>query len=386
MDNIGNYLSELNTRESGYLEAMLNNFSASYKLYWFRGIFKEVLNGTREMSYKRVVARMIAATWFPVLYYHLSLGFSDKLAEAVSYLHEKLGVSQDETEDNIIRFICSSRDKKLLFMMNGLTDMVPTRLIRPFYEQNINTKRAEDSSFKDGKIDAFIRECNETQYDDALYRIRTSGNGMWLSVNEYWYRFIRDNASVIEGWLNYKLVTYLQKRNPNVPAIAFKIYPPQKEDRNLEAAARYWKTVQKETPLYDLYNGCELTDENFQEYGCFSIDHFIPWSFVFHNEIWDLYPSFKNVNSGKNDRLPDMGRYLKKYCDAQYKGFIIAKKQNSLQRILEDFRTVKGDIMEIEESDRGHDAFVKAMKNTIEPLYQIAYNQGYSTWYMKPEE
>lgn len=39
--------------------------------------------------------------------------------------------------------------------------------------------------------------------------------------------------------------------------------------------------------------------------------------------------------------------------------------------------------MAIKESDRGHDAFVMAMKHTIEPLYQIANNQGYGIWWYK---
>ena len=165
------YLPDENIQESGYLEAMLNNFSASYKLYWFRGIFREVLNGKKEMTYKRVVARMIAAAWFPVLYYHLSLGFSDKLTEAVSYVHENLGISQEKREEYLTDYICSSQDSNLLQMIGNLTNMVPTRLIRPFYEQLVNEKRVKDKSFNDSKMDRFIRECNESYQGDVLYRI-----------------------------------------------------------------------------------------------------------------------------------------------------------------------------------------------------------------------
>lgn len=377
-------LPEANIRESGYLEAMLNNFSASYKLYWFRGIFREVLNGNRKMSFKKVVARMIAAAWYPVLYYHLSLGFSDRLAEAISYVHDGLHVPQDKKEEYLTEYIYESRDQRLLQMIGNLTNMVPTRLIRPFYEQLVSEKRIQDKSFSDSQMDRFIRECNDTYQGDVLYRIeeREGAAGPGLTVSDHWFEFIRQNAAVIEGWLNYKLVSYLQKRNPNVPAIPFKIYPPEAGDRNLTAATRYWRTVQEDTPLFDLYNGEEFTEENCGKYGPFSVDHFIPWSFVLHNEIWDLYPSFRNVNSGKNDKLPEKNHYLKKFCEVQYRGFLIAKQKRNLQRILEDFRTVRGDIMEIEASDRGHDAFVSAMKRTIEPLYQIASNQGYQNWWI----
>jgi len=195
--------------------------------------------------------------------------------------------------------------------------------------------------------------------------------------------YIRKNAAVIEGWLNYKLVEYIQKRNPNVPAIPFKLFPPTDKDRNLTEATKFWNAVHTQMPLYDLYNGKEFNDDNYKLYGQMSIDHFIPWSFVLHNEIWNLYPSFKNINSGKNDRLPDKRRYLNEFCEAQFKGFMIARKINSLKKAMEEYLTVSRDIFELEESDRSHDAFVKSMKQTIEPLYQIANNQGYGVWWLE---
>ena len=39
----------------------------------------------------------------------------------------------------------------------------------------------------------------------------------------------------------------------------------------------------------------EFTDQNISKYGGMSLDHFIPWSFVLHNEIWNLYPMYKNL-------------------------------------------------------------------------------------------
>lgn len=35
-----------------YLEDMLDIFSASYKLYWFKGIFAEIMQGNTHISFK----------------------------------------------------------------------------------------------------------------------------------------------------------------------------------------------------------------------------------------------------------------------------------------------------------------------------------------------
>lgn len=139
--------------------------------------------------------------------------------------------------------------------------------------------------------------------------------------------------------------------------------------------------IQNQIPIYDIYTGKEFTDKNYETYGGLSIDHFIPWSFVLHNEIWNLYPMFKNINSEKNNKLPDKDRYMNQFCEYQYRAFMIAKNMPKVRKTAEQYLTVKKDIFSIEESDRGYDAFTTAMKLTIEPLYQIANNQGYGIWW-----
>lgn len=377
--NINQELPKSEIVESGFLESMLDNFASSYKLFWFKGIYVEVMKGNNRLEYKRVVARMIAAAWYSVVFYNLSLGHSDKLADAIWYLHNELHVNREESEEKIIEFICSSTDKKLMKMVKDFTNLVPYRLIRPFYQREIDYERKHDLAFYDGKVNAIIERYNKHDHNNALY-IMDRLNGV-LTVSEKWINYLKTNACVVEGWMNYKLIKYIQERNPNVPAIPFKLFPPTAKDRNLSEATKFWMMIQSKMPLYDIYTKEEFVDANYEIYGSLSIDHFIPWSFVLHNEIWNLYPMFKNINSGKNNKLPDKNRYLKQFCEYQYRAFILAKQMPKLKRMTEQYLTVKKDIFCIEESDRGHDSFVSAMKQTIEPLYQIANNQGYGIWW-----
>lgn len=370
--------------ESGYLERMLDNFSSSYKLFWFQGIFTEIIKGNTQIPYRRIVARMIAAAWYPVNYYNLSLGVADKLSDTIRYLHVELGLPKEIRADTLVDFIEESSDKRLWKMINGFTGMVPYRLIRPFYESEIQHRKQTDLTFRDAKVNAFIEQCNRSDDGAAFYRLDRKNRK--LTVSPKWALYIRTNAALVEGWLNYKLIKYIQERNPNVPAIPFKLFPPTERDRNLSAQTKFWRRIQQEIPLYDLYTEEEFNRENMERYGNFSIDHFIPWSFVLHNEIWNLYPMFGRINSAKSDRLPDKERYLARFCEKQYEAFLIAKTwDREFLSMREQYLNVKRDIFEIERSDRGHDAFVQAMSRTIEPLYQIANNQGFGIWRYEKE-
>lgn len=376
--NQNNMLPKSDIVESGFLNSMLNNFSASYKMYWFKGIFTEVMKGNTQIPYRRLVARMIAAAWYPVVYYQLSLGQADKLADAIMYLHNSLGVIREEKEDKIVEFICDCDDKKLNKMIQDFTNMVPYRLIRPFYQRELDYEKKVNLDIKDHKINALIEQYNRNDTGYAFYVLHNQEG--YLTVSRDWIYYLKVNAAIIEGWMNSKLIDYIQRRNPNVPAIPFKVVPPTAKDRNLSVETKFWLAIQKEIPLYDIYTDTEFTQENLQAYGGMSIDHFIPWSFVLHNEIWNLYPMYKNINSGKNNKLPDKDMYLNSFCEKQYQAFIISKNWKKEKKIIEQYLHIKQDIFEIDESDRGHDVFLLAMKHTIEPLYQIANNQGYMVW------
>lgn len=131
-----------------------------------------------------------------------------------------------------------------------------------------------------------------------------------------------------------------------------------------------------------------MTRDNFEKYGEMSIDHFIPWSFVLHDELWNLAPTFKNVNSSKSNKLPKMDLYLDKFCDLQYAAFNMIRqdrKDRESKKILEDYLTInkKLDLNYLLNKDKEitKAEFADSLKATISPLHQIAYNQGYEVWH-----
>ncbi|HHX59649.1 MAG TPA: hypothetical protein GX707_02750 [Epulopiscium sp.] len=148
----------------------------------------------------------------------------------------------------------------------------------------------------------------------------------------------------------------------------FKLAAPQ--ERNLTSARRFGNEVNDIMPLYDIYTGKELTERNFKEYGGLSIDHFIPWSFVLHDELWNLVPTFHNINSSKSNRLLNLEHYMEKFCDLQYNAFRVARNNKKLKKQLEDYLTINKsiDINALLHSDIQKGYFVDSIKATIKPL------------------
>ncbi len=376
---IMNSFSTINLPYDGNVD--LNSFerileeklSSSYKIFWFFGIFKEILNEKKNITFRRLVCRMIIGAWYPVTQYKLNLGIQDRLYDLVLLIHRRYNIPRDEKEEKLLEFLESINDVEVERCIKSLHEYVPYRLLSPFYSREL-TKTRDILKKNGGKTNKYIASL--TKLDNrAIYRIDVDNKS--IKINDSWYRYIRINQNIIYGWMHYKLVCYLQKRNPNVPAIPFKITAPVKRD--LTRAKKLWREISKDMAVIDIYTGKSLTKDNFSIHGELSIDHFIPWSFVLHDELWNLVPTFKNINSGKSNKLPSLDIYLDKFCEIQYESFdIMQRSPKKYSKNLDEYLSINvavGNGRKIEKED-----FTKSLKASIEPLYQIAYNQGYDLW------
>ncbi len=371
--------------KAAYLERMLDRNAASYKYYWFKGVLDEVCAGNREVSFTRLVARMVASAWYPVRFFRLHLGASDKLAELIDYLSDAYGLPRDAKEDRVIAELEAviGEDAALARMVANRTHNVPYRLLRPFYEAEVRMARegvlASGRRWNDPMTDGVILEANLRNPAAALYAIDESKE--FLTVSEGWAAFLRENELIVRGWLDYRLIQYLQVRNPSVPAISMKLRPPVA--RSLDAATKYWKCALELISLSEIYSGRRFSPENFESMGALSIDHFIPWSFVMHDEAWNLVPMFKKLNSSKNDSLPVIERYLEGFCDQQFDA-MMAIKEHGLAgkhpKQFDSYRSIDARIDDYVRSDVSRAAFGDSLRSAIVPLYQIALNQGFTTW------
>ena len=232
--------------------------SASYKPLWLSGILAEAIKGKREIEFKEIACHMISKAWYPITHCKLSFGTQDSLPKIIQSIQEKYNIKPDEKVSVIYDIVYNIEDKELTKQINVLYNMVPYRLLSPFYKigskENFNKKMKE-----------LTREDK-----DAFYCFNENKKGRkTIELGEVWHKYLCDNQVIINAWIEYSLIYFLQKKNPNVPAIPLKIAPPDK--RELAEATKLWKYFGVKRGLNDIYINKPFTEENINMYGFFKI-------------------------------------------------------------------------------------------------------------------
>jgi hypothetical protein len=169
----------------------------------------------------------------------------------------------------------------------------------------------------------------------------------------------------------------LQNKNPNVPGIADKIEAPVA--RNIERVRNYWKLIIKIDPsLKDIYGDNPLADVNI------SVDHFVPWQYVAHDELWNLHPTTKSINSSKSNSLPSWDKYFWTLADLEYHAYEL-KQQNEL--IEHEFNKIAPYHLNSQEvrnqlygDGLNRNEFIERLEHVIKPVYESAHMLGFKEW------
>lgn len=339
---------------------------ASYKMYWLLALLDEVSINNVEIEFRSLICKMVVKAWYPILKYKLSFGLCDNLAKVATYISDTYNLESNYDEHKLFDFIYSSQDKTLNKMLKELTLNVPYRFLSPFFEDKLRGQK---------KVQKLIEELSKDD-NKCIYEIyKNDKDENCIRVKENWCNYLKYNYRIIQGWAYYKLVCFLQKRNPNVPGIAMKLEAPK--NRDLREQTKIWKKVIERKHITDLYTGLDFTETNYNYYGVLSIDHFIPWSFVLHDQMWNLVPTFKNINSKKSDNLLSYDTYIDGFCEMQYEAFCFVVDENRKNQLEEYGQVLKVDNLKKFRIENREEEFVRRMKQEIGPVYGVAVNQGF---------
>ena len=266
------------------------SLATSYKILWFKGILEELEEGKREILFEDIVIRMIVNAWFPIVQYKLSFGKKDKIKEIIGDLTERFNITSDIKKDKLLELLQKNK-LDLKDEVKKLCRFVPFRLLSPFYKSNL-----KGTDYEKQKQIEYLNSIDE----HPLYRIDFSNNKIEI-IDDQWFCYLYSNQSIIKEWSNYKYINYLQRKNLSIPAIPFKLDFVTK--RELSNATKVWKAFLEEEECFDIYTGEEISIDKI------SLDHYIPWSFVLHDALWNLTPTPRNINSSKGDRLPNLQKF-----------------------------------------------------------------------------
>ena len=281
--------------EVPYLSRLFDNTSECYKFFWFQAIITKISEGKKEISYEELVDEMIADAWYMVTEYHLNLGPRDTLESLVHYVQGISQMKSSEKKENVIQYLKNCTDKEVIRRKRVLTKNVPYRIQAPF----MHSMKGKEWDVPEGELIAKInRESRLMYYFDELKGMKTK-----IKINQDWLVYMQKNQEIVKGWLQFRMIMYLQRRNPSVPGIADKLYPPQ--ERKLEKVQKYWKLLLTMQPVTEIYGHQLLSEKDV------SIDHFVPWSYVAHDEFWNLHPTTRSINSSKSNFLywPKLNTY-----------------------------------------------------------------------------
>lgn len=134
-----------------------------------------------------------------------------------------------------------------------------------------------------------------------------SKKGEWIKINPIMYEFICKHKLVIEKLNYYEWARFLEKINEENVAnkLLYKIDESAKRN-NLSA---YRQILYEEFESRNcFYCGKPLRFDNID------VDHFIPWSFIKDDNLWNLVLSCPKCNREKNDKLPEL-KYLTDIID-----------------------------------------------------------------------
>ena len=301
-------------------ENLLSNNDQGYKFFWLEAILKLIAQNKQLFTFEDVIDEMIVGAWRMVTHYHLRLGHTvngnaeNFLEHAIRILYEcsKEDIGNKTPSKDRLLFLIQKYQDNLMEDKLHLTDYVPYRLIKSFVEK-------EGKDYIDRKnygrfiayLNAFTKVNHEFFYDitDAENPLKRR-----IRLNEEWVNFILQNYAVIMGWLRFNKALFIQDRNPGVPGVMYKVAPETEEKRkSLKNARELWIATVDVTgkPLYEIYTGNELSIDEFD------LDHFVPRSYVSNDELWNLTPMSKKLNSSKNNKLPER-RYIKDFVEYNY--------------------------------------------------------------------
>lgn len=261
--------------------------SASYKYYWFLSVLDLMVAGhRRKFTFWEIVAGMVAEAWYPIHYFKLSFGSSDSLYERVLLLQQELQIPVSASKAEIrLRILNERNNPQVRKLLNVFTLNVPYRFLSPWIPFQ-NTRQVVADSIR------FHNNCMYSISDDTIV------------INPLWEVYLVENYTVLRDFTYWGLTDFVQRRNPNVPNLPAKLQQTHQRE-SMAKQRRFWNTVIEQTgSVACIYTGKMLGVGNYD------LDHFVPWSFVTHNLIWNLLPADSSVNSSKSNALPPLEKYL----------------------------------------------------------------------------
>lgn len=360
---------------------MMKDPSYCYKFYWLEAIVQLISENKKEATYNEIIDEMIANAWYSVLEFHVHLSgifvdgqIKDNLEKAVCKLFELSGASPNSSKTEIKNQI-HKYNKNLYKEKMELTKSVPIKALSGF--ANVGAEKISlDSSA--GRMMEYYNKINQSSILLPYVFGNESGLSRKLTFNEEWIRMIEDNTVTILGWIQLEKVKWLQNNNPEIPGLVYKLSPMDEKMRKLTHVRALWGSILELQQVADVFKDAPIEKE------AYDVDHFIPWSFVMNDELWNLMPMDSTLNSSKSNRLPNWEPFFKRFAFNQYAMYELIYEKDAIRKLYEAcYRDNLHSIwanQELYRKGNTKEEFYCILDKNMRPVYDSARRQGYEIW------
>ena len=359
---------------------MMKDPSFCYKFYWLEAIVKLIAANVTETTFDAIIDEMISNAWYSVREFHVHLsgiqsdgGVRDGLERAIMLLTELSDLPANASKVEIKNEIRKHNDA-LKKYKEQLTNMVPYRALAGFFAKSGDVVDWGSTV----RMTKYIKKFSE----EKILLPYTFGESSKLKKQVYfnseWIDMIQDNAVSILGWIQYEKVKWLQNNNPEVPGLVYKLAPLDEKMRKLGKVRKLWNGVLELTEIRDVFKDEPIV---FKEY---DVDHFVPWSFVMNDELWNLMPMDSSLNSVKSNKLPHWDPFFERFASNQFVMYELISQKPGLHKLFEAcYRDNLHSIwagQELYRPGNTREAFDTILSKNMRPVYDSARRQGYEIW------
>ena len=369
-----------NTLDIEGFSHMMKDPSYCYKFYWLEAIVQLISEDVQNTTFDSVINEMICNAWYSVREFHIHLSgmqadgqVRDGLERAVLKLTELSNLPANASKVEI-RNAIKEYDGELKRAKEQLTNMVPYRALSGFF--------LKDESVVDWnsvrRMTAYIERINK----EVVLLPYTLGESGKLKKEIYfqraWVEMIQDNTVSILGWIQYEKVKWLQNNNPEVPGLVYKLAPMDEKMRKLNNVRKLWDGILELSEVRDVFTGETVVPKQYD------VDHFIPWSFVMNDELWNLMPMDSSLNSAKSNHLPKWDPFFERFARNQFLMYGFIHEKAGIHKLYEAcYRDNLHSIwagQELYREGNTREEFYGILQKNMQHVYDSARRQGYEIW------
>jgi len=369
-----------NTLDIESFSLMMKDPSYCYKFYWLEAIVQLISAGVRETTFDAIIDEMVCNAWYSVREFHIHLSgilsdgqVRDGLERAVLRLTELSDLPANASKVEI-RNAIAEHNAELKPFKEQLTNMVPYRALAGFFRKS--DEAADWASVR--RMTAYIERINQK----TVLLPYTLGSESKLKKKVYfqdaWVEMIQDQTVAILGWIQYEKVKWLQNNNPEVPGLVYKLAPMDEKLRKLNNVRKLWEGILEVSEVRDVFTDEPVIPKQYD------VDHFIPWSFVMNDELWNLMPMDSSLNSSKSNRLPKWDPFFARFARNQFMMYGLIHEKAGIRKLYEAcYRDNLHSLwagQELYKKGNTETEFYNILQKNMQPVYDSARRQGYEVW------